>query len=341
MHRLQSRYAASQNRLLEQATRAAAEAGIDTASQITREAIVLAQRFDIGRKKRSASEYADIASYLLSNYTPEVAYFVAAELTKQFEPKLGYPPIGQIMVSMENQGGESAARWIACALRNFPRIETAQLAFGVIKSPAMRSLVQAELATHDAEMAEYISSGEVVASPARPTSSVSESTPQTEVKHQTRLSDGIGRMPRRLTEAERKGDRLFLHLQIVSLVLFLLCPVLGAVLGGWPGAVIGLGIGWIVRVWMRRSMGHRGSNPDEGFFIRMRERANGARRGILEAVIEGVRQRPFTQEQCAAITKAWEDTRERIAATESAKEKRELINAFDAEIKRISYGRDD
>lgn len=336
MHRLQSRYAASQTRLLERATRDAAAASVDS----THEAKVLAERFGVSRKKRSASEYTEVASYLLSKYTPEVAYFIAVELTEQFEPRLGYPPIGQIMVAMEIQGGEDAARWIGCALRNFPRVETAQLAFGVIKSTAMRSLVRAELATEDPELAEYISSGEVVAPPPKPPSAVTETTPLAKIKHQPHLSDGIELMPRQLTDAERRGDRLFLHLQVVSTVLLLLCPILGGVLRGWTGAGVGLVVGWLVRVWMRHSMGIRGSNPNDGFFIRKRERANGARRGILEAVVERVRQRPFTQAQCAAITTAWDETRQRIGATTSEEEKRALINALDAQIKRISYGQD-
>jgi len=87
-------------------------------------------------------------------------------------------------------------------------------------------------------------------------------------------------------------------------------------------------------------MGLRGWNPNDGFFIRMRERANGARRGILETFIERVRRRSFTQEQCMAISKAWEDTRKLLEETTSQAEKRELINALDAEIKRISYGQE-
>jgi hypothetical protein len=335
MHHLQPRYAASQTRLLNRATRALAAAGVDA----TREAIALAHRFEIARKKRSASEYADVARHLLSNYTPEVAYFIAVEITEQLEPRLGYPPIGQIMVAMENEGCETAARWIACALRNFPRIETAQLAFGVIKTPAMRALVRTDLATDEAELAQYIASGEAVRPPQRqPGASVAAGSLRTKPEHQTHLSDGIERMPRELTDAERRGDSLFLHLQVVSSVLLLLCPVLGGVLAGWSGAATGLVVGALVRVWMRHSMGIRGSNPNDGWFIRMKERATGARRGILEALIERVRQRPFTQEQCVEITNAWDNIRKRIEAATSADEKRQLINALDAEIKRISYG---
>jgi hypothetical protein len=332
MQRLQARYASSQRRLEERFAKAAE--GLN----VTQEAASLTRRFDLSRKKRAGSEYAEVAEHLVNHYPPEVAYFVAVAITEQLEPRLGYPPIGQIMVAMETKGGTLPARWIGCALRNLPRVETAQLAFRVITSPAMRSLVRAELATDDAELAEYISSGEVVTRPASPTPSVTRSAPRTETEHHTHLSDGIERMPRRLTDAERRGDRLFLHLQVVTSVLPLLCPVLGGVLGGWPGAARGLVVGWLARVWMRHSMGLRGSNPNDGFFIRMRERANGARRGILEAAIERVRQRPFTQEQCAAMTQAWDETRQRLAAATSEEEKRELFDAFDAQIKRISHG---
>lgn len=336
MRKIQVRYKASQSRLLERFGRASAAKGVDT----THEANMLAKRFGVSRKKRSASEYTDIASYLLSHYPSEVAYFIAVEINEHFEPRLGYPPIGQIMVAMEKQGSERAARWIGCSICNFPRVETAQLAFGVIKSPAMRSLVRAYLAAEDMELAEYITSGEDVSPPPTPATPVTETTPRTKVEHQPSLSDGIERMPRLLTDAECRGDRLFLHLQVVSTVLLLLSPILGGVQGGWTGAAIGFLVGWLVRVWMRHSMGLRGSNPDDGFFIRMKERANGSRRGVLEALIERVRHRPFTQEQCVAITRAWDDTRERLEATTSVEEKRELINVFDEQIKRISYGWD-
>lgn len=332
MQRLQARYNASQRRLEERFTEAAE--GLDAAQ----EAASLTRRFDLSRKKRAASEYTEVAEHLLSHYASEVAYFVAVQINEHLEPRLGYPLIGQIMVAMENCGEKAAARWIACALRNFPRIETAQLAFGVIKSPAMRSLVRAELATDDPELAEYIAFGEAVSPPPRPASSVTSTTARTKAEHQTHLSDGIERMPRQLTDAECRGDRLFLHLQVVSFVLLLLCPVLGGVVGGWPGAAIGILVGWLLRVWMRHSMGIRGSNPNDGFFIRMKERATGSRRGILEALIESVRQRSFTQGQCRAITNAWDDARKRIEATTSVEEKHELLNALDVEIKRISYG---
>lgn len=336
MSSLQAHYAASRARLLDRANSAADAARVN----VRHEADALADRFQVSRKMRAASEYTALATYLLAHYPPEVAYFVAVELNEQFEQRLGYPPIGQIMVAMEQQGSELAAGWIACALRNFPRVETARLAFGVIKSPVMKPLVRANLALADAQLAEYIASGESTGGPPKPSSPGKEATSPNRAAHQSSLSDGIEQMPRRLTDAERRGDTLFLHLQVLSVVMLLLCPAIGGVATGWVGAGIGVMVGWMVRVWMRRSMGIRGPNPHDGFFIRMRERASGTRRGVLEALIETVRRRPFTREQCAAITRAWDETHQRLAATVSQEERRVLVNTLDAEVKRISYGQE-
>src|SRR5262249_15991263 len=152
------------------------------------------------------------------------------------EPQLGYPPIGQIMVAMEQQGSNLAARWIACALRNFPRVETARLAFGVINSPAMRSLVRADLASESAPLAEFITSGEAGPGPPKPASLANEGASRTREASQSTLSDGIEHMPRPLTEAERSGDRLFLHLQVLSNLSLLVCPAIAGAVSGWIGA---------------------------------------------------------------------------------------------------------
>jgi hypothetical protein len=335
MKSLQSRYEKLQTRLMERANQELSAADAET----TRAATLLIERFNVLQKKRSASDYMDVASYLLSNYSPVLAYFIATELDEKLEPRLGYPPVGQILLAMEILGNENSARWIATALRNFPRVETAKLAFSVIKSPAMRALVRADIAAEDTELAEFICFDSITPPP-NPAPTSRETTLRTEFDHNSSLSDGIERMPRHLTEAEQRGDRLFLHLQIVSKMLFLLFPVLGVVLRGWVGAILGLAVGLLVWFGMRHSMGLRGLDPNDGWFIRMKERANGARRGILEALIERVRQRCFTPEQCVAITKAWEDTRRQLEAAKSEDEKRKLLNALDAEVKRVSYGED-
>jgi hypothetical protein len=336
MQGLQAQYAASGTRLAKRLETATAASGVD----ISHEANALAERFGVIRKKRAPSQYVDIARHLLEYYQPEVGYFIAVEINEQFESRLGYPPVGQIMMAMEAEGGEGAARWIACALRNFPKVETAKLAFSVIRSPEMRSLVRDELAGDDSSLAEYIASGEMTATQTSATAPPMEASAVQEPKNAQELSDGIERMPRRMTEAEHRGDKLFFHLQVASSVVLVLFPILGGVLRGWIGAGIGLVVGWMVRIWVRRSMGLRGSNPNDGFFIRMRERAKGARPGMLETLIERVRQRTFTQRQCAEITEAWNQTRLQMEAAKSIEEKRQLMEKLDSQIKRISYGHD-
>jgi len=337
MSSLEKRYSEASIHLDQRMAVGIAEMAVDTKYEAT----VVAKLFDVARKRRSSSAYDDVADHLLNHYTAEVAYAVAVQINEQLEKRVGYPPIGQIMVALERHGGEGAARLIACSLRNFPRAEMARLAFGVFKSDAMRSLLRADLAAEDPELAEYICAGSTAISlRGAPGTQRNPSLQAQTISKQQGLSDGIERMPRRLTTADRRSDVLFRHLQILSNLSLLLFPILGGVMRGWAGMVIGLVIGWFTRTWMRRSMGLRGSNPDEGFFIRMRERAKGSHRGFLEILIESVRQRPFTRAQCIAITQVWDETHRRLAAVAPVEEKITLMNECDAQVKQILYGQD-
>jgi hypothetical protein len=327
---MEDRYSKARAGLAQRATAAIAAAGVNT----RREADLVAKLFDVASKRRSAAAYQDLAEHLLDNYAPEVAYFVAVQLNEGFQKRIGYPPIGQIFVAWDESEDERAAQAIGCSLWNFPRVDTARLAFGVVKSPATRSLVKSRLATEDPDLAEYICSGPVSA----PHPHNSEAQDDQGGHHE--LSDGIKRMPRRLTDAEVRADRLFLHLQVISNVGLLVFPIIGFAMRGWWGLAIGFVSGWCTRVWMRHSMGLRGKNPNDGFLIRMRERANGSRRGLLEILIERVRRRPFTRSQCVAITEAFDETNRRLADAASPVAKVALIKELDRRIKQISYGLD-
>ena len=114
----------------------------------------------------------------------------------------------------------------------------------------------------------------------------------------SRLSDGIENMPRRMTQREKAADTLFLFLQLSSRLLFIVTALVGYSIHGVYSALIGAVLGYLVGIWMRRSMGIRGPNPNEGWLRRRRERAEGSRRGILEWVIEKLRANEFTQEKC-------------------------------------------
>jgi hypothetical protein len=58
--------------------------------------------------KRQFPEYKDIATWILSSYEPELAFVMIGQFA-QFAPRLGYVPIGKIMLAIEHidsiQGG--------------------------------------------------------------------------------------------------------------------------------------------------------------------------------------------------------------------------------------------
>lgn len=151
------------------------------------------------------------------------------------------------------------------------------------------------------------------------------------------LSDGIPNMPRRFTTRERLSDQLFFFLQMMSWFVFIIGGVIGYAINGLIDCVVFLAGGWLVGLWMRRSLGRRGSDPDIGYFRRIKERANGSRRGVLEWVIETVRGRGFTISKCQAITAAYEQAMTECNSTNSPDQQQEILKRLDAEVKRISY----
>src|SRR5688572_33300333 len=66
-----------------------------------REAKRVVQVCAIARKPRAVAAYKDVAEYLLTHYDPIAAYFVAVDIDVQMQPVLGYIPIGQIVLAIE------------------------------------------------------------------------------------------------------------------------------------------------------------------------------------------------------------------------------------------------
>jgi hypothetical protein len=137
------------------------------------------------RKAKQYSAYTDIAAMLLGEFEPIIAYFVMVEINEQFAPPLGYAPIGQILLAVEhidNSAGRTngdaeavranpsaiaglnrspertakAAEMLACALWNFPDIDTARKAFSAYSVTTVKEQVRERLRSHDADVADYI-----------------------------------------------------------------------------------------------------------------------------------------------------------------------------------------
>jgi hypothetical protein len=151
------------------------------------------------------------------------------------------------------------------------------------------------------------------------------------------IADGIPRMPRKLTQREVFADQVFRYLQLSSRVLFLLGALLGYHYFMLTGAAVGCAIGLGCGALMRRSMGIRGSGA-EGFMTRRRERAGGARRGLLEIALEALRDNRFTQQKCQAICDAYEDFTRRASVCRTDEELSQAIATLDSQVKGISYG---
>jgi len=151
------------------------------------------------------------------------------------------------------------------------------------------------------------------------------------------LSEGIANMPRRMTSRERIGDIIFLNLQILSRILFIVAGLLGYYLYGIYGVFFLAIAGWVIGIWMRHSMGIRGPDSKKGFFVRMRERAQGAKRGILEWTLEKIRGNEFSQSKCVAITEAYDQAMAQLKRCTSPAEQRETIMRLDRRVKQISY----
>ena len=137
------------------------------------------------RKPQQYSAYADIAAMLLGEFEPVVAYFVTVEVNEQFAGPLGYAPFGQILLAIEHIDDSSgrtivdtewelanpsamaglnrspartanAAEILACALWNFPDIDTARKAFSVYSVTTVKEQVRERLRSRDEDVAKYI-----------------------------------------------------------------------------------------------------------------------------------------------------------------------------------------
>lgn len=151
------------------------------------------------------------------------------------------------------------------------------------------------------------------------------------------LSEGIGNMPRRLSFREKLGDTLFVNLQILSRIIFIFFGLFGYYFHDFYGVFVWGITGWIVGIWVRHSMGIRGTDSNSGFFIRMNERAEGSNRGILEWLLEKIRGSEFSQSKCKAISKAYNKSMIDLHKCTSLNEQQKVIMELDRKIKEISY----
>ncbi len=118
-------------------------------------------------KKRSFPDYRDIAARLLAEYPPELAFYIARQITSEFGPAIGYIPTPQIMKAVEHideldpahrslERTMRAAQTLVAGLCSMTDIGDARETFGTLEDHQMRDSVGEELRSLDRVVAQYI-----------------------------------------------------------------------------------------------------------------------------------------------------------------------------------------
>src|ERR1700722_2502625 len=136
-------------------------------------------------------------------------------------------------------------------------------------------------------------------------------------------------MPRPMTRRERVSDWIFVALRFGSRLLFMITGIIGYFIFHIIGSIIGALAGLAVGLWVHFSMGFRGPNPIVGFYMRMRERANGSRRGFVEFALEKFSGNTFTQAKCQKIIDAYDRALLRFRDCKTETERDEIFLELD------------
>jgi hypothetical protein len=146
---------------------------------------------------------------------------------------------------------------------------------------------------------------------------------------------GPSGLPRTKSEPEKRADQLFVILQIISFTLFVLLGVIGYYFFEFYGLALFALLGYLIGVWMRRSMGMRGLKSTTGFFKRMRERASGSKAGLLEWLLEKVSHHEFTQAMCQAVTQVYDKAVKQLKQSKSPEEQNRILAELEKTITHI------
>jgi hypothetical protein len=151
---------------------------------------------------------------------------------------------------------------------------------------------------------------------------------------------GASASRRQLTGRERLAEALFQTLQIISHILLIIGGILGYIFYQVYGLILFAALGYLMGVWIRRSLGIRGRKHTTGFFMRMRERAQGSKPGLLEWVLEKVSQNEFTRAECRTVTQIYDKAVKQLKGTNSTEEQNRILADLDRKVFQILHDQD-
>ncbi len=136
---------------------------------------------------------------------------------------------------------------------------------------------------------------------------------------------------------EKLADGLYGFLVIGSYILFVVGGLGGYLYNGLYGSILFAMLGYGSGAWMRRSLGMRGRKPTTGFFTRMLERAQGSKPGLLEAWLETLSGKTFTQAKCRAVSLAHEKAVKQLKQSDSTPQQNKILADLEMRVQRILY----
>ncbi|HEX7973095.1 MAG TPA: hypothetical protein VF498_01695 [Anaerolineales bacterium] len=162
------------------------------------------------------------------------------------------------------------------------------------------------------------------------------------------LLNGLSRTPqlfygnlgysRKLAGHARLAENLYVFLHVSSYFLLLLTGILGYAFYQFYGLLISAAAGYAAGAWMRRSLGVRGRKSTTGYFLRMRERAQGSKPGLLEGLLEKLGQTELSQAKCKAIIQVYDTAVKQLKQARSTSDQNNILADLDRRVWEISYG---
>jgi hypothetical protein len=147
----------------------------------------------------------------------------------------------------------------------------------------------------------------------------------------------LPRLPKRRSVRDRIADGLFVVLYLASWCAFLAGTLAGSIFIGLKGLLGGFVAGWLLGMWMRRSLGIRDRDLTHGYFVHMFERGNGQPPGRLESFLEIVRGRRLNLSQCRRIAGIQAEAKRRLASSDSPEERVEILAERDRKLLKSPY----
>lgn len=150
----------------------------------------------------------------------------------------------------------------------------------------------------------------------------------------------LPKVPRLPSLRSKVADSAFVLVMLCARLAFVIGAVIGGSTHGFVRLLAGLAVGALVGFGVGRSLGLRGRNVTQGYFIRMYDRGCGKRAGKLEQFVERVRGNRLSMMQCRLIACAYAEAARQLQSCGSKEEQMRILTSRDQKILNAAYGQE-